>query len=115
MYSRGRRFRPRGTIDYLKDLSEETGIPYQTLINLFLRDCAERSQKPDLRWTGVTSPISPPPPTPLSQRLHRLHACGPPGRHVAGDQPHEDDQDDDEPEHTRITGLDVEDHVRQDA
>ncbi len=28
------------TIEYFKDLAEDTGIPYQTLINLYLRDCA---------------------------------------------------------------------------
>ena len=28
------------TIGYFKGLSTETGIPYQTLINLYLRDCA---------------------------------------------------------------------------
>ena len=28
------------TLEYFKELSEETGIPYQTLINLYLRECA---------------------------------------------------------------------------
>ena len=28
------------TLDYFKELAEDTGIPYQTLINLFLRDSA---------------------------------------------------------------------------
>ena len=28
------------TIDYFKAQSETVGIPYQTLINLYLRDCA---------------------------------------------------------------------------
>ncbi len=37
-------------IDYFKDISEETGIPYQTLINLYLRDCARSNRKLDLRW-----------------------------------------------------------------
>jgi len=27
-------------IDYFKGLSEKTGVPYQSLINLYLRDCA---------------------------------------------------------------------------
>jgi predicted DNA binding CopG/RHH family protein len=30
-----------GTIDYFKSLAEDKGIPYQTLINLYLRDCAD--------------------------------------------------------------------------
>ena len=38
------------TIDYFKDLSEETGIPYQTLINLYLRDCASTGRKVSLNW-----------------------------------------------------------------
>ena len=38
------------TIDYFKVLSEETGIPYQTLINLYLRDCAVHGRKLSMRW-----------------------------------------------------------------
>lgn len=41
------------TIDYFKDLAEETGIPYQTLINLYLRDCAASRKKPSLEWQSV--------------------------------------------------------------
>lgn len=39
-----------GTIGYFKRLSTETGIPYQTLINLFLRDCAATRKRPRLNW-----------------------------------------------------------------
>ena len=39
-----------GTISYFKMMSEETGIPYQTLINLYLRDCAATGRKLDLQW-----------------------------------------------------------------
>jgi len=38
------------TVEYFKGLAEETGIPYQTLINLYLRDCAESKKELDLRW-----------------------------------------------------------------
>jgi predicted DNA binding CopG/RHH family protein len=38
------------TIDYFKKLSEDMGIPYQNLINLYLRDCAKKSLKPKLEW-----------------------------------------------------------------
>jgi predicted DNA binding CopG/RHH family protein len=38
------------TLEYFKHLSEDTGIPYQTLINLYLRDCATTKKKPSLRW-----------------------------------------------------------------
>ena len=37
-------------IDYFKDESEETGIPYQTLINLYLADCVKGKKKIDLSW-----------------------------------------------------------------
>ncbi|MBT8461058.1 MAG: BrnA antitoxin family protein [Gemmatimonadetes bacterium] len=38
------------TISYFKDLAEETGIPYQTLINLYLRDCATSGRKLEMDW-----------------------------------------------------------------
>ncbi|GJM43436.1 MAG: antitoxin [Gemmatimonadota bacterium] len=38
------------TIEYFKDLAEETGIPYQTLINLYLRECAGSRKKLSLKW-----------------------------------------------------------------
>jgi predicted DNA binding CopG/RHH family protein len=41
-----------GTIDYFKQLAGETGIPYQNLINLYLRDCAAQKKKLSLGWTG---------------------------------------------------------------
>tara|TARA_R110002095_G_scaffold36485_2_gene34127 strand:+ start:984 stop:1199 length:216 start_codon:yes stop_codon:yes gene_type:complete len=37
-------------ISYFKGLAEETGIPYQSLINLYLRDCVAHDRKPDLSW-----------------------------------------------------------------
>jgi uncharacterized protein (DUF4415 family) len=38
------------TVEYFKELSRETGFSYQTLINLYLKDCAENSKKPKVRW-----------------------------------------------------------------
>ena len=38
-------------IDYFKNLAEETGIPYQNLINLYLRDCVQSNRKLSLNWT----------------------------------------------------------------
>ncbi len=38
------------TIDYFKKIAEETDIPYQKLINLFLRDCAENNKRPVISW-----------------------------------------------------------------
>lgn len=37
-------------IAYFKALSEETGLPYQSLINLYLRDCAATGRKLKLAW-----------------------------------------------------------------
>jgi uncharacterized protein (DUF4415 family) len=37
-------------IAYFKAISEEVGIPYQSLINLYLRDCAASNRKLDLNW-----------------------------------------------------------------
>ena len=37
-------------ITYFKEMAEETGIPYQSLINLYLRDCMAHDRKPDLAW-----------------------------------------------------------------
>ncbi len=38
------------TIDYFKGLAEEMGVPYQTLINLYLRDCASKERKLSMSW-----------------------------------------------------------------
>jgi uncharacterized protein (DUF4415 family) len=37
-------------IAYFKGISEEVGIPYQSLINLYLRDCAASHRKLSLSW-----------------------------------------------------------------
>ncbi|MDX2455778.1 CopG family antitoxin [Desulfosarcina sp.] len=38
-------------IDYFKNLAEETGVPYQNLINLYLRDCVHSNRKLSVNWT----------------------------------------------------------------
>ena len=38
------------TIDFFKDKSEETGIPYQTLINMYLDDCAAKKKTLEINW-----------------------------------------------------------------
>ena len=38
------------SITYFKSISEVVGIPYQSLINLYLRDCAATHRKLDLSW-----------------------------------------------------------------
>jgi len=37
-------------INYFKSVSDEVGIPYQSLINLYLRDCAASQRKLNLNW-----------------------------------------------------------------
>ena len=40
------------TVAYFKRVAEESGIPYQTLINLYLRDCAESQRKLSVEWSA---------------------------------------------------------------
>ncbi len=37
-------------IDYFKSESKEVGIPYQTLINLYLMECAKKNLKLNINW-----------------------------------------------------------------
>ncbi len=39
-----------GAIGCQKELAEEVDIPYQTLINAYLADCAAKRRKPALSW-----------------------------------------------------------------
>ena len=39
------------TVAYFKTLAEQSGIPYQTLINLYLTDCAENKRHLSLSWS----------------------------------------------------------------
>lgn len=39
------------TVDYFKHMAEAKGIPYQSLINIYLRDCAANNRQLELRWT----------------------------------------------------------------
>ena len=41
------------TIALFKNLAADTGISYQTLINSYLRDCAETGRRPSMRWVGA--------------------------------------------------------------
>jgi uncharacterized protein (DUF4415 family) len=41
------------TIKYFKAIFQECGIPYQTLINLYLRDCAATRKRLALTWNSV--------------------------------------------------------------
>jgi len=38
------------SISYFKSISEDVGIPYQSLINLYLRECAASHRKLEMSW-----------------------------------------------------------------
>ena len=42
----------KNTVAYFKSLSDELGMPYQNLINLYLRDCALNHKKLELKWAS---------------------------------------------------------------
>lgn len=42
-------------IDYFKEMAELEGVPYQSLINLYLRDCVAQHRKIDISWKGLTN------------------------------------------------------------
>ena len=45
-----------GTVKYFKELAADAGIPYQTLINLYLRDCAASGRKLSMEWKSFINP-----------------------------------------------------------
>ena len=45
------RVRP-DVIDYFKDMSDDSGIPYQTLINLYLQDCVKQHRTLNMNWSA---------------------------------------------------------------
>jgi uncharacterized protein (DUF4415 family) len=40
------------TIDYFKALSTRSGVPYQNLINLYLRDCTAAKRQLKMEWAS---------------------------------------------------------------
>ena len=42
-------------VDHFKQMAAELGMPYQNLINLFLRDCAAHKRRPAIQWLGKSS------------------------------------------------------------
>lgn len=42
----------KATVAYFKALAEELGMPYQNLINLYLRDCALSHKALKLKWAS---------------------------------------------------------------
>jgi uncharacterized protein (DUF4415 family) len=43
------------SVDYFKQMGADLGMPYQNLINLFLRDCAARKRRPMIQWPDDVS------------------------------------------------------------
>lgn len=41
---------PADVIDYFKSMAGQLGVPYQSLINLYLRDCVQQNRK--VRWAA---------------------------------------------------------------
>lgn len=39
-------------IDYFKKLADETSVPYQKLIDLYLLDCVKRGRKLSMKWVA---------------------------------------------------------------
>jgi predicted DNA binding CopG/RHH family protein len=46
-------------VEYFKEMAAELGMPYQNLINLFLRDCALQKKRPSIQWTDSSAGKSP--------------------------------------------------------
>ena len=46
------------SVDYFKCTAAESGMPYQNLINLYLRDCAVRKLRPEFRGPPVTEKVT---------------------------------------------------------
>jgi antitoxin component of RelBE/YafQ-DinJ toxin-antitoxin module len=40
-------------VEYFKEVAADLGMPYQNLINLFLRDCALNKRRPSLEWQEI--------------------------------------------------------------
>ena len=47
----------RETVNYFKALAVSTGMTYQNLINLYLRECVETKKKPTIKWLPVQSKV----------------------------------------------------------
>ena len=57
------------SVSYFKELAAELGMPYQNLINLYLRDCAIEKRRPIIQWPQ--RPIASAEGDPITTRLPR--------------------------------------------
>ena len=44
-------------VGYFKEMAEDTGVPYQSLINLYLRDCVRQHRTIDISWQSNTKAV----------------------------------------------------------
>lgn len=40
-------------VQYFKSMATEAGVPYQSLINLYLRDCLAQNRKVEIKWPSA--------------------------------------------------------------
>ncbi len=40
-------------VEYFKAMASEAGVPYQSLINLYLRDCLAQNRRVQIKWPGA--------------------------------------------------------------
>jgi len=45
-------------VGYFKEMSESSGVPYQSLINLYLQDCVRKHRTIDISWLSNSSAVS---------------------------------------------------------
>ncbi|MDD1619475.1 MAG: BrnA antitoxin family protein [Methylococcaceae bacterium] len=45
-------------VGYFKEMSESSGVPYQSLINLYLQDCVRKHRTIDISWLSNSAAVS---------------------------------------------------------
>jgi predicted DNA binding CopG/RHH family protein len=50
--------RSEDVVDYFKNMATEAGVPYQSLINLYLRDCLAQNRKVQIKWPSAAQALA---------------------------------------------------------
>src|SRR3546814_3835241 len=45
-------------VAYFKGMADDAGVPYQSLINLYLRDCIANHRKIQIKWPDAACPVA---------------------------------------------------------
>ncbi|MDT8364473.1 MAG: CopG family antitoxin [Nitrosomonas sp.] len=45
-------------VGYFKEMAENSGVPYQSLINLYLQDCVRKHRTIDISWPSNSTAVS---------------------------------------------------------